>query len=250
MIPKALISTILIPIVSSVGYAASIGVDFGRSELLETDDLAGVVPQTNWNIANGFPGFTGVALVLQNGSASGATITFSDVVGSKNATSDVGVTADPNTEMFNRGVGIIADQFGGVAVMDMTLNNLPTTGDWASGFDLYLYFAPETGKDPGVVTLSAGGVDKFVDLAAGSNYSGSFIEVTSTNLASPSTSGNYAMFSGLSGSSLTFSVGGTGTAVDSVLTGIQLVAVPEPSAFGIIVASGIGIIVLRRRLRR
>jgi hypothetical protein len=237
-VPRLGIAGLLAAVLVGPVSAAVISVELGNNEALEPADAAGVVSAANWKQASGSPDFSGVALNFSDGTASGATIAGDF---SSNLTTRVAVTGDTNTEMFNRGGGI-----NSAAGSDITVSDLPTTGDWAQGYDVYIYFAPSSADNSTrTLNLAIGGTTYYAEIDTGSsNYSGSFEQVDSTSIIARE-SGNYAVFSGLSGNSFTLNLTSN---VQNVIgaTGLQIVAVPEPASM-MLVAAGAVLIGFRRR---
>src|SRR5688572_1461044 len=79
---RALTAAILLSTLSTAAHAVSIGVDwFGGAgsplqSQMQLSELAGVVPQTNWNGFTGTGQLSPQSLLDSSGSASGATITW------------------------------------------------------------------------------------------------------------------------------------------------------------------------------
>jgi hypothetical protein len=230
---KYLITTLVLITTGLCANAEVISVDLGKAntEALESEDVAGVVPVANWDVASGFPDLTAFALT------SGAIVT-ADFSG--NLTTSVGVTADVNTEMFNSGGGVNSGTGS-----DITFANLPTTGVWSGGYDVYVYFAPSSGNN--TLDLTIGDTTYYAQLDSGSsNYSGSFDQVTS-ELNYARESGNYVKFSGISGNSFTLKASSNiGNTI--AITGMQIVSVPEPATMGLLASGGIIALLFRRRL--
>lgn len=229
------------------GFSASltaqtiISVELGSNTALGSSDTAGFVPADNWTQASGFPDFTDVDLNFDDGTASGATIS-GDFAGNTNTQVAVSGT-DLNTTMYTRG-GYVASGAGS----SLSLAGLPTTGSFAS-YDLYLYFAPtpDTDVTTNYIGATIGSTSCFAIMDTGdSNYTGTFVQATGGTIVE-ATAGNYFLFEGLSGATqdidLISNFGGS-----YAVTGLQVVAIPEPSQAallaGLVVCAGIFI---RRR---
>lgn len=197
-----------------------ISIDLGSNEAVEPADEAGVVAATNWNQAAGSPDFSDVALEYSDGTASGATVSGDFA---SNKTSPVGVTADPNTEMFNRG-GTVNQSAGS----DITVSGLATDGDWEIGYDVYVYFASRSDfTTTNDLDLTIGDTTYLVELSGGTaNYTGTFESADATS--TPRDTGkNYVKFTGVTGS--TFTLNAFCAVNDRLLiTGMQIVPIPKP----------------------
>lgn len=222
--------------------------DLGNNTFLSSGQTAGVVAAANWNNPAGTPAFTNVALNFSDATASGVTITAAGL--SANVDSRVAVASgDANTTMFTRGVGI---QSGGGSTF--TFSNIPTTGDWADGYALYVYFAP-SGSDSNAdrtIRATVGATTYYGKLnTAVSNYSGAFAPVTSVTSGLGTVGANYFVFTGLSGDSISLTMmGNQGGAI--LATGFQLVAnpIPEPGSAALLAGLAIVPAALLRRRRR
>lgn len=237
----------------AVGLAQTvISVDLGTSSPLTSADTAGVVPVDNWTNPGGTPTFTNVSTTFDDGSASPATVSFA-AQASSNATTPIAVNGtDANTDMFHRGKRIAANAVNGVDVV-LSFDNLPTTGLWAGGYDVYLYLTPTSATtDAEPISVTDGSTTFHLDLSAANtvNYSGSFTQVTSTSSLSPDTAGNYVVFEGLTGSSASFNFGQPAVALPNnmAITGVQVVAVPEPTTAALLLGS-VGMLLAMRRRR-
>ncbi len=248
-----ILTAVGILLASAASAAAMINIDLGAGTSVGTG-TAGVVASNGWQLKAGYPDVTTASsLNLASGTASGASILLD---GTGNITSIGAATTDGNYSMFNRGLGIGASGSGNVSnPYNVQISNL--SSDFTSnGYDVYVYFGSGdnvSGTDVvTTVTVTDGNGTFYLDVSeAQATYQGSYIQGTATSAGS-SVLGNYVKFSGSTSSTLSISAIASG-ATDSVvtLTGMQIVAVPEPSS---IVLSLLGLsligIVLRRRTRR
>jgi len=220
-----------------------ISTELGNNTGVSTTDVAGFVPVAGWENPDGTPNFS-YSPNFDNGDPSGATIAGTDLAG--NVNSSIAVDAgDDNTLMYTRGKNI--DNNAAISI-----TSLPTTGDWAAGYDIYVYFAPLT-ANPGQFSMSLGGITYYANIANAVNYTpgGGFVLADSTDSMNPSTTGNYFLFSGLSGSSQTLTFNGPGAGSGNTLvTGMQIVAVPEPSTAALLLLGLSGFAFRRRRPAR
>lgn len=223
---------ILIPILlcfAASSYAQSlISLDLGNQEALEAEDIAGLYPTANWNNPRGFPLFSNVALVDSDGAATTATATATGFNG--NITTNVAVTADPNTEMFNRGIRL----------SETNPPQLTIAGLTDGSYDVVAYFDSLSGATGSAdINFSIGETSIDVtDLDLGSaNYTGSLTE-----------SVNYVEFTGIAGTGFTLDI--TSSEAGVVLTGLQIQAsaIPEPSTVALLSAFlTVGFVAYRRR---
>lgn len=215
-----------------------ISMELGSSGDIGASESVGFVSAENWNNPSGFPTFQNEDLNFNDGTASGATASAINWAGQNN-TEVTGTTGE--FQVFNKGLITSSKDTD-----QITLSSLPTTGDWAAGYDIYVYFAGTDSDPSSTMEISDGSTSYFVDLADGNNFTGTYSIVSSTDSQNPATSGNYMRFSGLSGSSQTIEV--TGNSTNYAITGMQVAAIPEPSSFALLAgALGLGLVFLRRR---
>jgi hypothetical protein len=230
--------------------AAMINVDLGSGTSVGAG-TAGVVASDGWQQKAGSPDITTASsLNLASGGASGATILLD---GTGNITSIGAATTDGDYNMFNRGMGIGAAGSGNISnPYNVRISGL-STDFTTSGYDVYVYFGSGinySGVD--VVTpvaVSDGTSTFFVSVSeAQATYQGSYIQGTAT-IVGDSVLGNYVKFSGLTSSTLSISAIASG-ASDSVatITGMQIVAIPEPSTM-VLVGIALGSLLIFRRRR-
>ncbi|MEX2139575.1 MAG: PEP-CTERM sorting domain-containing protein [Pirellulales bacterium] len=249
----------------------SIGIDWfggngtGDQTQMLPAEIAGVVPQGNWN---SFLGTTGtMPLVLGSGASSGATVTWG---GSPNDwDTNVDQTLSANHKMM----------LGYLDTNDTSITNLMVSGLPASltgpGYNVFIYYDGDNGTAGAVGSHRAGrfelnGVSQW-GRDAGNRFDGAFVQgqtlidpapgMSGTQLDNQAAAvatvpaGNFMIFSGLTGGSFTLnvqaSVSGSATNRAS-LNGMQIVAIPEPTSvalFAVGALGGLGLL-LRRRLRR
>ena len=187
---------------------------------LASTDVAGVAPAANWNnIGPVYPG-SPVALNLSDGTASGASVNWSagDYLNSNPG------DGSPNYTMMNEWFSFYSNHY-------VTVGDLPTVFT-SSGYDVYVYFdSNQVTPNERIHTLSINGTT-IVGKEEAANFSGTFTQVTGNDTNNPQV-GNYAVFEGLTQSDFTLNavahVNGAG------ITGIQIVSVPEPSTWVLLV---------------
>lgn len=113
-----------------------------------------------------------------------------------------------------------------VTITNVPANNLPYT--------VYLYIAGDT---PGgrVGDYEVNGVTLSATQGSGTPYM----------LATPATAGNYLVFTGVTGNTLTITSGASN--FRAPLDGLQIVTVPEPASIGLLSLAGVGLLARRRR---
>jgi hypothetical protein len=133
----------------------------------------------------------------------------------------------------------------------VTITNIP----YAS-YDVYFY---RNGTEANAATragqFTIGAQDRYVrgglpdPTSTGTGY---VLSNDTTNTGGSITQGNYVVFTGLSGSSLTASFNGVNagdTTLRNKVVGFQIVQTPEPASAGLVGLAGLGLLARRRRLR-
>ena len=146
---------------------------------------------TNWNTQSGSSG-TAVALNNSSGVSSGANITWSGVPNYKSNTGD----ANGDDQLMN---GYI---YTYNTPLTVTLAGIPYT----SSYSIYAYFSDQTSTDEQEATI--GSTNYYFTTYAGSYYNSfpaDYLLATSTTSVNPPEA-NYAIFSGLRGSSQTLTL--------------------------------------------
>lgn len=235
---------------ATVVEAASIGLNFvgGRSgsggdgsggsegEAISASDVAGVVPQANWNNGFGSNSDAPVPLVDDSGAATGATVSWAGVPNTWTLSSSAANTGD---ERLMNGY-LDTNNSGGLTTV--TFSNIPY-----SSYDVYLYKDgdADSGRS-GDYTVN--GVTQ-TDLREPSNFSagaGVF------QLATTGNPGHYALFEGVTGSTLTILAdeSASGGGFRAPLNGIQIVPEPATGALAILGAAGLLLHACGRRRRK
>lgn len=183
-------------------------------------ESAGVVPATNWNnlltASSTFPG-----LVDNTGTPTSASVTWS----SGGGTWSTNITAAPgNFNMMKAHLDAISP--GDASV---TVSSIPAS--IANLYDVYVYFDSQSSN--GIVTsnYTIGSQTYFMTDTA--EFNGTFVQATGTTAGTRTAGANYARFSNLTGTSFTLLADSEDFRAD--ISGIQVVGVPEPSSFFMLV---------------
>jgi hypothetical protein len=195
-------------------------------------EVAGVVPQDNWNSFTGQNQPAAQALVDDAGAATGATVVWTSPAGQW----DTNIADTPgNLRMM---LGYL--DTNGVDALSVTVSNLPASIT-AGGYEVYAYADGDNGTEVRPATYAITGSPSAVNTdGADSTFAGTFVQGT-----------NYVRLTGLTASSFTLTATpnqGPGTP-RAPLNGIQIVAVPEPSAVALL-GLGAAALLARRRRRR
>jgi len=232
--------------VGTMAHAAPtpfIGVNFvggsanGAPTSLAAGDVAGLVPQSNFNnVANA----SGAAIALNNssGGATGVTLTFA---GAGTWGSGSG-SASPNAALLN---GYVDGTDNGSNTY--TFNNVP-----AGKYNIIVYALPDglDGRDQSLVLNGDVANTLFMSSEAGSGFAANgFVRATATSKDGPGAIGNYFEFDNVSPQAGTFALVGTSLTFRNFSNGIQIVNadVPEPATLGLVALGGIAMLARRRR---
>lgn len=251
-----------------VATAQSIGIDWfggngtGDQTQMLPGEVAGVVPQSNWNSFLDATGTTAETfpLNLGTGAASGASVTFS---GSPNDW-DTGIT---EATSLNHKMMLGYIDTNDTSITTVAVNGLPASFT-GPGYNVYLYYDGDNGTQHRVGRYEINGVSMW-GRDAGVNFVGTFTQGQTTTDPAPGMTGtgldnlaaavatvpagNYMIFGPLTSANFTLNVqasasaGGTNRAS---LNGMQIVAVPEPTTIWLVaigVLASAGLLVRSRR---
>lgn len=223
--------------------AAMIGANFignASGSSLATTDVAGVVPQDDWNNMAG----TNAAPVVLNddtGAATTATLTWSSLGTSSVKTAHGTYNPTTGTEKLMNGF-----IFGGgnSTIVTVTVGSIPVEYQ-ASGYEAYIYANPNTWP----TEITVGGTDWYTtgDLFDAPGYLDDYYEITSHDPANPTPYGNYVHVVGLDAASFSFTVSPTDAAKYCGAFGVQIVQVPEPGTLALVIAGGLAMLARRKR---
>lgn len=193
--------------------------------------IAGVVLAPYWNNSQE----AGVANLLANdGSLSGVTLGFADAYG---AWGIGGVSGPDGDGTYNKS---IFDGYGNTASTD----TLSLSGISFSQYNVIVYFSSDTDGRTGTISDGATtySFSTIMRNQVDNNPSVTFIQTTDTGSGNPGA--NYAVFSGLSGSSQTFTLA---TSAGMGIAGMQITPVPEPGTMTLAALGGASLLFWRRR---
>lgn len=224
----------------SPSLAASIGVNFsGGVNTIPASASPGIVPAINWNNIAGTSG-TNITLNDDTATATTTQLTF-NAASLYNSFTVINTPNAATNTLYKSGL-ILND---GVAI---SLSGIPY-----SSYDLYVFASADT-TATNQLSIS-NGTTTFYYASAGQHNSGAtaLLQTTSTTSGSPTTGrAQYQLFSGLTGSSVTLTTGGSiPVVISNNIFGFQIVntaqPVPEPSMIMGLVFFGGGLFAVSRR---
>ena len=244
----------LLVILAATSQAAAVvswNVD-ANGTITGANQVAGVVPAANWNdswLENGNTGSFGNPITINDLiDNSGAATTVDVTYVSWNFWSVQGSTPGQDADgTYNRNLlnGYLNAGPAGwnppVAYSSVALSEIPY-----AQYDLYVYFNADVAGRTG--TINDGTTTYDFSTLAGPSVSGANAVFTQTT----STAGNYpgadyAVFSGLSGSTQTLFCNPLVNDAWLGIAGVQLVQVPEPSTIILLSIAGLALLLVRRR---
>ncbi|HTL72544.1 MAG TPA: PEP-CTERM sorting domain-containing protein [bacterium] len=203
---------------------------YANGNPIPADGFAGVVSVTNWNLA----GASGSAnLSYNDATASGTTLSLAGGFGDWGIGS---VSAPDGDGTYNKA---IFDGYYNSVGSTLSLGNISF-----STYDVYVYFSADVDGRTGTIS---DGTTTFsfstMGIAATSGANAIFSQTTDTGAGNPSA--DYAIFSGLTGGSQTFTIANASDGMG--FAGIQIVAVPEPGTMALAALGGASLLFWRRR---
>ena len=223
----------------SSAAASSISVDFHgnvQSNTLSTTDIAGVVPTNTWTSALGLFNAGMPAPAATGPSAIVAWNALSDGLISPSALSN------PNENMME---GYIAGGFTatGATPVQVRFSSINLAGLGWSAYDVYVY--ADTGFNNNAFSIEHLGGTLYNHLEDPGGYGNIVTTYADSQVAGQ---GNYVKFSGLTANTFTIeAMPFAGGSDISVINGVQIVGVPEPSTGLLVLLSTAAFLLLRRR---
>src|ERR1700683_1011171 len=213
---------------ASGGSGNAISIDFvGEDVAMASTEIAGVVPEPNWNDASGVSSSSPLALMDDSGTATTATVTWSS-----NDVWETPITDQPGNARMMKGYLDTASN----STTTVTVAGLPTS---AGGYQVYVYADGDNSSAArtGIYTISGAGITTTtIDLtdAANANFSGTFTQANNS-------AGNYVVFT-INATGFALSATG-GTASDGIprapINGIQIVPINPTPSFAVSATPGL-----------
>lgn len=224
MKPSLLLAVLLTGAASAANAQNIISWAYNNGQAIPATGSAGVLSATNWNLT----GDGGSAsLSYNNATASGTTLSLAGGFG---AWGIGGVSAPDSDGTYNKA---IFDGYYNSIGSTLTLGNIPF-----ATYNVYVYFSSDVDGRTGTIS---DGLTTFsfstMGISATSGGNALFSLTTDTGTGNPSA--DYAIFSGLTGASQTFTIANASDGMG--FAGIQIEAVPEPSAMALSIL-GFGIL--------
>lgn len=201
-------------------------------------ETAGLPAVGSFNNLTGASG-SSIGLINDSGAASGTSVTFQG--GFYNANSKTTGMSAGDISLFKDSL----HQNGTFTTTTVSLANISH-----AAYDVYVYFSTPFGARQFSASINGDSSTQIFGLGMG----GASDQITSFSRATATTSGNavrsnYILWENVSGAAL--SIAAPRSSDGSVgISGVQIVAVPEPTTVGMLIGAGIVLLVVRRRRSR
>jgi hypothetical protein len=207
---------------------------YDNGNAIPATGTAGVLAATNWNLT----GAAGsLSLSDNNGTASGTTLSLAGGFGDWG----IGGVSGPDADgTYNKSV---FDGYYNSLGSTLTLGNIPF-----SIYNVFVYFSSDADGRTGTISdgTSTFSFSTIMRNQVDNDPSVTFIQTTDTGTLYPGA--NYALFSGLTGGSQTFTIANTSDGMG--FAGIQIQAVPEPGVMALVGLGSLGFLLMSRRQRK
>jgi hypothetical protein len=220
--------------VATLAEARGIGLKFAATDpdaatsSLLPAEVAGVIPQANWNNLETANGTNVGSLEQDNGAASTATVTWTSNNTWRSTTGNNAFPAGPNRKLT---AGYLDTLDTAVAGATVTVNNIDPALR-ARGYDVYVYFVGDSGANRGGGYTLTSGAQSAVKFGSTLAMPSAFVEDPGTD-ADNSLDGTHLRFRNINGASFSIASNTTLTTPNGFrapINAIQIVAVPEPAA--------------------
>ena len=162
----ALLVGLFVASISSIAQARGIGLKFAATDpdaatsSLAPGEVAGVVPQANWNNLEGPNGMNVGSLELDNGAASTATVTWASPNTWRSTTGNNAFPAGPDRKLV---AGYLDSNNTAAGGVNITVNNIDAAFR-APAYDVYVYLLGDSAENRGggyTVTSGAQSILKY-----------------------------------------------------------------------------------------
>lgn len=227
------LKTLILAAIAMAGVSAQAQsiISWSYANGLAVSGTAGVVPAANWNLTQE----SGSTDLLDNSGAS--TGTTLSLAGGFGAWGIGGATQDPDGTYNSAIFSGYYNSFSST----LTLGSIPF-----STYDIYVYFSSDADGRTGTISDGTTTFSFSTDARAKVDAHGNFAFALTTDTGVSYPSADYAVFSGLSGTSKTFTIASNPNSGMGI-AGFQIVAVPEPGTMTLAALGGLGLLFWRRR---
>jgi hypothetical protein len=232
---------------ASIGFKLAATDPDAATSSLAANEVAGVVPQANWNNLAGATGTNVGGHVLDTGgAATGTTVSWSGPNTWRSTTGNNAFAAGPNRKLT---AGYLDSNDTAAGGANFSINNIPASLR-APAYNVYVYFVSDSGANRGgayTINDGSGDVVKYGSTLA---MPSAFVEDPGTD-ADLSLDGTHLVFRRLTGANFTLGSNTTLTTPNGFrapINAVQIVGVPEPSSLLITCGAALlGVFASRRR---